>query len=462
MKTTKLFHFGSMALLIAVGSLSSCEKEVAIESANDQKVTKGRPDTQGFADNNMVMYWNEKANTVIDGPGTPPSQARHTAMIAIAVHDALNSIKPKFETHALKNCRDKNANPDAAVASAAYWTIKNIKMQGTHPIDDWYAESLSTIPDGAGKELGLALGKKSADAITAKRNTDNFALANEQAHADDGVAPGEYRSTLPFSNPGMPRIKALQKWGTLMTPFVVKSNDQFRPSAPYPVNSAEYLADYNEVKNKGGRASHNRTADEDEIGKFWVERSTIGWNRLARGIIASKKMDAWRTARVFALMHTAMADAISGCFEAKYHYLYWRPETAIRLGDDDGNPNTVGDVSWLPSYTESPNLLNPAMNVNTPPLPDYPSAHASFGGAGAEILKLFFETDNISVDLTSPTTPGVTRHYSKLSQAAKDNSLSRIYVGFHFRYAVLKGETMGRQVASYVFANSFKETGEDD
>ena len=136
--------------------------------------------------------------------------------------------------------------------------------------------------------------------------------------------------------------------------------------------------------------------------------------------------------------------------------------TAIREGDNDGNPNTVGDVTWLPSYTESPNANNPAANVNTPPIPDYPSAHASFGGAASEILKLFFETDQISIDQTSPTAPGITRRYSSLSQAAKDNSLSRIYVGFHFRYAILNGETMGQDIAKYVFTHSFRETGEDD
>lgn len=462
MKTTRLLQFGSMVLLIASFSLSSCKKEGAIESVPDQESSLSRANTQGFADNNMVMYWNDKANTVLSGPGTPPSQARHFAMIEIAVHDALNSIKPKFETYALKNIREKDANSNAAVASAAYWTIKGLNMPGTNPVDNWYTESLATIPDGENKELGIALGKKSAEAILANRASDNFAIANQQLPSPDGVAPGEYRSTIPFSNEGMPKVKALRQWGTMMTPFVTKSNSQFRPAAPYAVSSPEYLADYNEVKSKGGRVGHNRTADEDEIGRFWVERSSMGWNRLARSIIASKKIDAWRTARLLALIHTAMADGISGCFEAKYHYFYWRPETAIRLGDNDGNANTSGDATWLPSYTESPNANNPALNVNTPPIPDYPSAHASFGGAAAEILRLFFETDKISVDQTSPITPGITRHYSTLSQAARDNSLSRIYVGFHFRYAALKGEAMGQDIAKYVFANSFKETGQDN
>jgi hypothetical protein len=406
------------------------------------------------------MYWNEKASIVLNAPNTPPAQSRYFAMIQIAVHDALNSIKPKYERFALVNERQQFANPDATVASAAYWTIKGMNVQGANPIDNWYTESLSTIPDGESKESGKILGKKAADAIVAKRSTDKFAQANVQIAFADGVNPGDYRSTLPFSNEGMPKIKALHQWGTLMTPFVAQSNSQFRPAAPYPVNSLQYETDYNEVKAKGARVGHTRTADEDEIGKFWVERSSIGWNRFARNLIASKKLDAWKTARLFALLHTAMTDGISGCFEAKYYYFFWRPETAIRLGNNDGNNNTIGDANWLPSYTETPNLSNPALNVNTPPIPDYPSAHANFGGVAAEILKRFFESDNVSVHQTSLALPGVIRHYLTISQAARENSLSRCYNGYHFRNACLTGEEQGKQYATYVFDHSFRESGE--
>ena len=450
--------------IVFVISFSACKKE--IEPATDPSQEAAMPilssakTHMGFAENDMVMYWNEKAIAVANFPVSPPAQSRYLAIIEIAVHDALNSIKPKYETFALHDAREKDADPNAAVASAAYWTIKGLNIQRSLPVDTWYAESLATIPDGDSKDLGIALGKQAADAIIANRYTDNFTLANRQIAIPDGVAPGEYRSTLPFSNPGMPKIKGADLWGTVMTPFATLSNSQFRPVAPYVVSSPEYVTDYNEVKTKGARVGHTRTADEDEIGRFWVERSSIGWNRFARNMLAQKKVDAWRTARLFALLHTAMTDAISGVFEAKYHYFYWRPETAIRLGDTDGNPNTAGNTSWLPSYTETPNLTNAALNINTPPIPDYPSAHAGFGGAGAEILRLFFETDKVSIDQTSTTTPGVTRHYSSLSLAARDNSLSRIYVGYHFRNACLKGEQQGKEIASYVFGHAFRERTE--
>lgn len=454
-------------LLIVI--LFSCKKENR-NVGTKMDATASKKTEHGFADNDMVLYWNEKTSVLLDAPITPPAQSRYFAMVQIAIHDALNSIKPKYQRYALTNERDQFASEDAAVASAAYWTIKGMNVKAANPtypwpvlnqLDDWYNQSLATVADGESKQAGIALGKKAANAIVAKRATDNFETANQQLPLPDGIAPGAYRSTLPFSLPNMPKIKGLHQWGALMTPFVTMSNDQFRPPAPYAVNSAEYTADYNEVKTKGARAVHTRTADEDQIGKFWVERCTIAWNRFVRNIVASKKMDAWKTARLFALLHTAMTDGASGCFEAKYHYLYWRPETAIRLGDDDGNNNTVGDANWLPSNIESPNAQNPALNVNTPPIPDYPSQHANFGGVAAQILFLFFGNDNISVDQTSLTLPGIVRHYSSISQAARDNSLSRIYVGYHFRNACLKGEEQGKQIADYIFSHSFRETGDE-
>ena len=457
MKTSKLFYWGSLVIGLTFLSLLSCKKD-----AQDDPEKSG-PGSKGFVSNDMVMYWNDKASVVLRTPMTPPSQSRYFAMVQIAVHDALNSIKPKFETYALKGVREKNANPDAAVASAAYWAIKGMNVQGENPIDDWYAQSLATIPDNESKELGKTLGKKAADAIHTNRSGDHFDEANQQLPGPDGVAPGEYRSTLPFSNEGMPKIKGLQQWGTLMTPFVTQSNSQFRPEAPYAPNSIFYKEDYNEVKARGARVGYTRTADEDEMGRFWAaDRPSIIWNSFARNVLTSKKIDAWKTARLFALMHTGMVDAISGVFEAKYHYLYWRPETAIRLGDSDGNDQTAGDESWLPSVIDIPNPANPDMNVYTPPIPGYPAGPAAFGGSACVVLSLFLGNDIISVDQTNLSLPGVTRHYFSIAQASRENALARIYAGHYFRNDCLKGEKLGQDIGYYVFKNSFRETGNNE
>lgn len=447
----KMIRLSALTIcLFTIAWFSSCTKQDIGNSPED--IMSKRPDSPGFAENDMVMYWNQKAITVVTGPITPPAQHRYMAMIGIAVHDALNSIKPKYESYALHNNRVQYANPDAAVASAAYHTIIALNLPTVHPVLNWYNESLATIPEGESKELGKTLGQAAANAIIAERANDNFLIANQQLAQPDGDDPGEYRSTLPFSNPGRDKIKALHQWGTVMKSFVLETNNQFRPVAPYPVNSLAYVTDYNEVKSKGGRVNHTRTAEESEIGVFWVERSALGWNRFARNIIETRKLDAWRTARLFALMHTAMADAATASFESKYFYFYWRPETAIRLGETDGNPLTSGDASWLPS-----NMETPPAGIYTPPLPEYPSLHAGFGGAAAAVLLKFFGGDNVSVSQTSTTLPGVVRNYTSIQTAMRDNSLSRIYVGYHFRKAVIEGEKQGMDVGNYVFENSFKE-----
>lgn len=416
----------------------------------------------GFAENNMVMYWNEKAATVVGTPRNQPTRARLLAIIEIAVHDALNSIKPKYQRYALLNEREQFASPDAAVASAAYWAIKGLNLQGNFPVDTWYSESLATIPDGESEELGKALGKKAADAIIANRANDGFTqVIITSASPADGDEPGEYRSTLRYAMVnGVPTltpftVKNIPNWGTVLKPFVVQSNYQFRPTGPNAVNTAAYTIDYNELKEKGANIGGIRTADEEVLAKFWSEnRPSIIWNDLARSIITTKKMDAWKTARLFALIHTAMADGINSVMESKYHFYYWRPETAIRLANNDGNDNTVADTNWLPYLAEAPNTFF------TPPVPEYPSSFAMFGGVATEVLHSFFESDKISIDVKSNTLPGTKLHYSSLSKAANDNSLSKIYSGWYFRKAVVDGEEMGKNIGKYVFNNHFQENEE--
>ena len=243
-----------------------------------------------------------------------------------------------------------------------------------------------------------------------------------------------------------------------MKPYVIESNAQFRPGGPYAVNSDEYTADFNEIKTKGAREGGVRTTEEEKIGKFWSEnRPSVIWNLMVRKAIENKKLDAWKTARLFALMHVSMAESINSQLNASYHYYFWRPETAVRLGDTDGNSYTAGDANWLPVFNEVPNVFP------TPPVPGYPNGFAAYAGTSAEILRLFLGTDETSIDITTTSTnPAVTEpkpsfHFSSFSQAARDNSLSMIYNGWDFRKSVLEGEEMGRQIAAYVFTHAFRE-----
>jgi hypothetical protein len=186
-----------------------------------------------------------------------------------------------------------------------------------------------------------------------------------------------------------------------------------------------------------------RTPEQTEIARFWVESSPLQWNRIARTVAAATRLDPWEQARLFALLDMALADGYIGSFDTKYHYNYWRPVTAIRSADTDGNPRTSADPSWTPLVT-------------TPPIPDYDSAHAVQGGAGAGVLKRFFGTDQIAFTTCSLTLPAgqtcvdgspVMRRYAGFSQAAEENGVSRILVGFHFRKAVDEGIERGGRIA---------------
>jgi len=237
-----------------------------------------------------------------------------------------------------------------------------------------------------------------------------------------------------------------------MKPYVIESNQQFRPEGPYAVNSTDYTADYNEVKTKGGRVNSTRTATESTMARFWSDnRPSITWNNFTREAIKTKKMDAWKTARLFALMHTSMAESINSGLNAMYHFYYWRPETAIRLAATDGNSDTMADPNWLPFLTEIPNAFP------TPPQPGYPSSFTAYSGTAAEVLRLFFSSDETDINLTSATIPGTSMHFSSFTQAARESSLSMILSGWDFRKSAMDGEEMGKQIGNYVFTHHFRE-----
>ncbi|MEO7446354.1 MAG: vanadium-dependent haloperoxidase [Ferruginibacter sp.] len=445
--------------------LSSCQKdakEMLYEKSGTASLQGKQPLDPGFAKNDMVMYWNDKVATVLSGPINQPTRTRYFAMIQIAVHDALNNIKPKYQRYALTNEREQFASPDAAVASAAYWGIIGLNRQVGFPVDTWYNESLATIPDGESKELGKTLGKHAAEAIIANRANDGFSQTILVSFTPpNGTNPGEYRSTLTAVNyvptTSLFPFRLLHNWGTVTRPYVIEGNAQFRPAGPYAVNSNEYTSDFNEVKIKGGRVGGIRSAEEEKIAKFYSEnRPSILWNNFVRKAIDNKKLDAWKTARLFALIHVCMAESINSVFNAGYYYYSWRPETAIRLAANDGNVNTEADPAWLPFLSETPTSA-------TPLVPGYPNGFAAYAGTSAEILRLFFNSDETSIYITTTSTnpavpdPKPSFHYSSFSQAARDNSLSMIYSGWDFRKSALDGEAMGRQIADYVYTHHFLE-----
>ena len=405
-----------------------------------------------------VVTWNEnaaKAATAaclhISGNGLV--EARMYAMVHAAVHDAVNAIDRRSRPYAFRARVNGPVSADAAVAAAARDTLVSViptlpespecQASGVAFTNGLYAAALASIPDGPAKTIGVALGQAAAAAIVALRAEDG---SNQNMFVFDytpGTEPGEWRFTPDFPA----RLAFAPRWGEV-TPFVLKRSSQFRSRPPFDLRSRRYAADYNEIKLLGGDAVNTpsaRTPDQTEIGLFWIESSPLAWNRLARALSVERGFDLWENARLFGLLNLAMADGYIGSWEAKYHYRFWRPITAIRLGDTDGNPLTHVDPTWTP--------LQP-----TYPMPDHDSGHATQGGVAAEILKQVFGTDNISFTACSMTVPAgatcadptpILRSYTSFSQAADENAVSRIYIGIHFRRAVEEGVRHGRRIAEY-------------
>jgi hypothetical protein len=402
-----------------------------------------------------VTQWNSNAGKAalaacIAPTDNPLHESRMYAMMHVAIHDALNAIDRRSQPYAFDATVGSWASRDAAVAAAARNVLVPVIEQipapfppaclqaGVASVEADYAAAIAAIPDGAAKTLGVLVGHAAAAEIVARRAADGSDTPLLDFAYRQGTEPGEYRFT-----PGFTFVFA-PGWADV-TPFVLQHSSQFRASPPYDVRSEKYTADFNEVKGLGGdgiTTPSARTREQTEIALFWVESSPLLWNRIARTASASAGLDLWENARLFGLLNLALADGYISSFETKAHYNFWRPVTAIQLGDSDGNADTVGDATWTSL-------------VPTPPITDHDSAHSVEGGAAAEVLKRFFENDHVGFNTCSLTLPAgstctsaapVFRSYTSFSQAAEENGLSRILVGFHFRRAVEEGIAHGRKI----------------
>jgi hypothetical protein len=401
-----------------------------------------------------VLAWNALATEAMvayaaaNPPGVPPyREARIYAMAFVAMHDTLNAIQRRYRPYAC-DAFAPGASPTAAVATAAHDVLVAAFPPGASAFAAAYAQALDDEPDRVRTRKGVELGRHCAEAILALRANDGSATA--QVPYVPGSDPGDYRYTFPFDDSGLPiyGFVADPLWGNV-DPFVLQSAAQFRSPPPYgapssaeAVRTAAYSNDFNEIRAKGALVGSTRSADESEIAKFWVENSPLGWNRIARTVAQSRGLGGWELARLFALLQLAEADAYLASFDTKYHYRFWRPYTAVRLADTDGNPDTAADPAWLP--------YDPV----TPPVPDYNSAHSAAGGAARAVLSRFFGADDVAFAQTSISLPGVTRHYASFTHAADENGWSRVLVGFHFRHAVLEGRIQGEQVGRWVFEHA--------
>ena len=392
-----------------------------------------------------VTDWNEFTMSMLAPPppaappvGGPPQQARVTAMVQLAVHDALNAIEPRFESYLKIGAFNPSASPQAAVARATRDVLIGVLPDAQDAIVGAqygaYVGGLSCEPAHPGCiGDGEAAGAAAAAAMLQERHLDG----SENPHRPYTLAPapGVYQATLPLP-PAGPAIQ-LGGWGEVKT-FALGSSSQFLPGRAkmLDVTSAEYAAEYNEVKNLGSFAVRYAAPESEEsrIARFWPGGGR-DYNRITRTIVgADPTRDLWDNAHLFALVNMAVADASIATFNVKYHYNFWRPVTAIHWADD-GNPATEPDATWT-SY------------ITTPPYPDYTCGLPTLIGASTGMLREYFGTDAVPFDHLGD---GVTRHYETLSQASAEAASARVYGGIHFRTGCVRAVEQAEDVANFVF-----------
>jgi hypothetical protein len=424
--------------------------------ANERR--SGHPATQAAVD--AVFAGNAQsiaAAPALVPPGAPLApfiEARLYAIANVAMHDALNAVVPRFARYADTGPLDRDANAAAAVLTAAHDAIVGADPGARTSTDAWYTSRMSALDGEDGVAEGVAVGRRAAAAILVLRMSDGVA-AGGVAPYTPGSNPGDYRFTFPFNTPGFDFFGTggfadASNWSATVTPFVMTSTSQFRAPAPYgaasnaaAVRTRRYTEDFNEVKALGCADCSARSATQTQIARFWAENSPAGWNRIARVVAQQQRIDAWDVARLFALLQLGEFDAYTASLDSKYFYNFWRPVSAIALAATDGNPNTSPASGWE------------VLVFPTPPVPDYPSAHATAGGAASAIIEELAR-GGVKFSTTSASLPGVTRTFASVSDAAQENALSRIYIGYHFRHATAVGLRQGRAVGHYVAAHALR------
>ncbi|MGB2715235.1 MAG: vanadium-dependent haloperoxidase [Vicinamibacterales bacterium] len=395
------------------------------------------------AASDAVMEWNQiaLAATVTAGQGAVP-QTRSMAIVHVAMHDAVNAITGQYRTYLSHAAPPAGADPEAAAIAAAHSAlIRLFPSQASTTLNAARAASLAARGLSE-SDPGVAFGDGVGAGLFAHRASDGATQATYPYVAPGAGLPGVWVAvgTAPIVLPG---------WGKV-TPWVLDSGDQFRPDTPPSLDSGRYARDYNEVRELGSLNSTVRTADQTQIAIFWTGSPSAIWNGVARQVILARNLDLSSTARALALLYLSASDSGIACWDAKYTYNLWRPITAIRNADADGNDATIAEPDWSPLFA-------------THQHPEYPSGHSTNSGAMASTLMLLFGDDpGVAIAATSPTNPGFVRHWSTFSEGVQEVIDARIYSGFHYRTSDDVGAKLGRQVARFVVNHALRATNPNE
>src|SRR5215213_9116450 len=387
-----------------------------------------------FARADTVTQWNQNATTALMATASQPPQVSvpHMAMVHGAVYDAVNAIDGGHEGYLLTS---RLASPfdskDAAAATAAYRVLLNIVPGQQAVLDAQYAASLAAIPDGMSKTRGIAVGEAAAAAMIAARTNDGrFGPFRFLV----GTLAGTWRPVLPAF------VNDPNAWLKDVKPFLIRDPADFRTKGPLDLESDAYAREFDEVKSLGSASSTERTTDQTNAVRYWAENPPATWSRIFRTLSTQQALSVADNARLYAMLYMTAADSLISVWDDKVYWSFWRPITAIREADTDGNPRTQQDANWLPL-------------IATPPYPEHPSGHSGLSGSFVATLPDFFGPDKIS--WTDTNNGGFTRSFTRFSDAIDEIVDARVWSGIHFRTADEQGAQIGKEVAKWREHNYF-------
>jgi hypothetical protein len=373
----------------------------------------------------------EESTLRVPNPAVP---IRVAAIMQLAVFEAVNTVLGHYEPYLVEPYSARvgspaGASPEAAAIAAAHRVLVELLPDQAANLDAKRTASLAALPDGTPKRVGIAIGEAAANAMLAKRANDGM---DTNVPYTPGTLPGQYRPTPPEF------IPAFGAQLGRVTPFAIDRVARFRVPPPPALRSERYARHYGEVKRVGDLASRERPKDRADVARFYAPDDIVPiYFSAARQVSLAQGKTLAENARTFALLGMAIFDAMVVCFDSKYFYDYWRPVTAIRLGNTDGNRHTEADAAWTPF-------------VFTPPFPSYPSGHASFGGAARRVLERVYGKDGLAITLATPEVPDVVLHYTSWKQITDDIDDARIYGGVHYRFDQEEAARQGRKIGRYV------------
>lgn len=395
-----------------------------------------------------VLDWNVIAvNTAVANHQNPFAQARYAAIVQLAVFEAVNSIKHEYQPYLGTITAPPDASAEAAAVEAAYDVLITYFPASASTLNPALAGSLAAIPDGQPKTDGIAVGDAAALAMIALRANDGS--SPPQFKIPGPPVAGEWQATASCPIVNGVAVGIAFQW-QYVTPFGIPSASDFLLDPPPALTSNRYAKAYNEVMTVGSIDSVARSQDRTNVALFYAASSpTQVFNQAADEVALGLGSSLSENARTLALINMAISDSLVASFLNKYHYNFWRPETAIHGGDEDGNPNTTGDPNWAPFIT-------------TPCFPSYPSNHGSAGNGAAEVLRHLFGEAGHSITLTNPAVPTIVLQYGSFKEITDDISDARVYGGIHFRTDQDAGAKLGRAVGVTVYKNNLRPVADGD